>query len=70
MVVTGILYAYLFGAVIEQYQTLAVVCAVPSVIYGGFLFFVKESPTYLVAKGKEKEARKALQALRGEHTAS
>uniref|UniRef100_A0A0N7ZAW5 Major facilitator superfamily (MFS) profile domain-containing protein n=2 Tax=Scylla olivacea TaxID=85551 RepID=A0A0N7ZAW5_SCYOL len=65
MVVIGILYAYLFGAVIDNWRVLAVVCAVPVAIYGVLAFFVKESPTYLLSKGKEKEAREALQALRG-----
>ncbi|MPC12151.1 Solute carrier family 2, facilitated glucose transporter member 8 [Portunus trituberculatus] len=65
MVVVGILYAYLFGAVIDNWRLLAVVCAIPSVIYGLLAFFVKESPTYLLTRGKEKEARQALQALRG-----
>lgn len=65
MTVSGVLFAYLVGAVITDWRMLAVVCGVPVAIYGVLAFFVKESPTYLLKKGKEKEAREALQTLRG-----
>lgn len=67
MVVIGILYAYVFGAVVQPWRGLAGVCAIPLAIYAVLLFLVKESPTYLFAKGKETQTKEALQVLRGKH---
>lgn len=66
MVVIGVSYAYVFGAIVNDTMTLSIICAIPTVIYAVLLFFVKESPTFLIAKGKEEEAREVLQKLRGE----
>lgn len=66
MVTIGILYAYVFGAIVEDIQSLALICAIPTVIYAVLLFFVKESPTFLITKGKDDEAREVMQKLRGE----
>ncbi|XP_042873724.1 facilitated trehalose transporter Tret1-like [Penaeus japonicus] len=65
MVVFGILYAYVFGAFINSWQILAVICAVPTILYCVLMVFSKESPSYLLFKGKEKEAKEALQHFRG-----
>ena len=37
----------------------------PSVILAVMMFFMPESPYYLLLKGREEDARKALQWLRG-----
>lgn len=65
MVVIGILYAYVFGAFINSWQILAVVCAVPTLIFCVLMVFSKESPSYLLSKGKDKEAQEAMQYFRG-----
>ncbi|KAK7066789.1 Solute carrier 2 (Facilitated glucose transporter) member 8 [Halocaridina rubra] len=67
MVVIGIEYAYVFGAFIETWQILAVVCAVPTVIYLVCMIFAKESPVFLLSKGKQKEAKESLQYFRGKN---
>ncbi|KAK8733783.1 hypothetical protein OTU49_006478 [Cherax quadricarinatus] len=65
MVVVGIEYGYVFGAIMNTWRGLAGICAIPAVIYLVLLLFVKESPPYLLSKGKDKEAREALQFFRG-----
>ncbi|KAG7159798.1 Facilitated trehalose transporter Tret1-like 19 [Homarus americanus] len=67
MVVVGLEYAYVFGAVMTTWRGMALVCAIPPVIYLFLVFFTKESPTYLLSKGKDKEAKEALQYFRGKH---
>ncbi|XP_037805090.1 solute carrier family 2, facilitated glucose transporter member 8-like isoform X2 [Penaeus monodon] len=61
----GILYAYLFGAVVESWRWLVLVCAVVGGIYFLLAIFIKESPTFLLSKGKEEEARASMQYFRG-----
>ncbi|XP_063608383.1 facilitated trehalose transporter Tret1-like [Penaeus indicus] len=61
----GILYAYIFGAFIDSWQILAVVCAVPTIIFCVLMVFSKESPSYLLSKGKDKEAQESMRYFRG-----
>ncbi|XP_045595886.1 facilitated trehalose transporter Tret1 [Procambarus clarkii] len=67
MVVVGIEFAYIFGAIVNSWRGLAGVCAIPVVVYFVLILFVKESPSYLLSKGKEKQAREVLQHFRGKH---
>ncbi|XP_042206693.1 facilitated trehalose transporter Tret1-like isoform X2 [Homarus americanus] len=67
MAVIGMLYSFVFGAVMNTWRGLAGICAIPPVIYLVLVLFAKESPTYLLSKGKEKEAKEALQYFRGKH---
>ncbi|XP_042234331.1 facilitated trehalose transporter Tret1-2 homolog [Homarus americanus] len=67
MVAFGIEYSYIFGAIMTSWRSLALVSAIPPVIYFILVFFTKESPTYLLSKGKEEEAKEALQYFRGKH---
>lgn len=67
MVTIGILYAYVFGSFIDNTRTLALICAIPTVVYAVLLFFIRESPTFHIAKGKDDEARETLQKLRGKN---
>ncbi|CAL4066056.1 unnamed protein product, partial [Meganyctiphanes norvegica] len=63
----GIIYTYSLGAAIE-WMWLALACAVLPIIYLGMIFmFVKESPVYLLSKGKSKEAEESLQYYRGKN---
>lgn len=61
----GILYAYLFGAVVESWRWLVLVCAAVGGVYLLLAMFIKESPTFLLSKGKEEEARQSMQYFRG-----
>ncbi|XP_068237920.1 facilitated trehalose transporter Tret1-like isoform X1 [Palaemon carinicauda] len=65
MVTLGLLYAMAIGAFVSSWQVLAGVCAIPPVIYFALLFFIKESPVYLLTKGKDDKAAAALQYFRG-----
>ncbi|KAG7170313.1 Facilitated trehalose transporter Tret1-like 10 [Homarus americanus] len=67
MAVGGIEFAYVFGIVMSTWRGLAGICAIPPIIYLTLLLFVKESPIYLLSKGKEREAREALQYFRGKN---
>ena len=65
MLVSGIAYAYIFGAIMPSWQSLAAVCAAPPIIYFILIFMMKESPVYLLSKGKTNEAEDSLQYFRG-----
>ena len=64
MITLGILFVYCIGAV-TTWKILAFVSAIPAVILFVVMFFSYETPNYLIQKGKETEARKALQHFRG-----
>ena len=61
----GILLSYSIGAVL-CWQWLAVVSLAPSILFGVSMFFSRESPTFLVSKGRTEEAKNNLQYFRGE----
>ncbi|XP_045107890.1 facilitated trehalose transporter Tret1-2 homolog [Portunus trituberculatus] len=65
MVTLGLLYAYVLGAVVASWRLLAGLCIIPVILYAILMFFAKESPSYLLFKGKEDEAAAALQYFRG-----
>ncbi|ROT70590.1 putative solute carrier family 2, facilitated glucose transporter member 8 isoform X2 [Penaeus vannamei] len=50
----GILYAYLFGAVVESWRWLVLVCAAVGGVYLLLAIFIKESPTFLLSRGSEQ----------------
>nr|XP_050034323.1 facilitated trehalose transporter Tret1-like [Dermacentor andersoni] len=61
----GILIGYTMGKWLN-YKWLAAACLVPAVINGAtFLFYVRESPMWLLQKGRRKEAMEALRFYRG-----
>ncbi|MPC82771.1 Solute carrier family 2, facilitated glucose transporter member 8 [Portunus trituberculatus] len=64
MVTLGLLYAYVLGAVVASWRLLAGLCIIPVILYAILMFFAKESPSYLLFKGKEDEAAAALQYFR------
>jgi len=66
MVTIGILLSYAIGAVL-CWQWLAVVSLAPSILFGVSMFFSKESPTFLIAKGRTEEAKNVLQYFRGKN---
>lgn len=65
MVTIGMLYAFGMGAVLPSWRWLAGLCIVPPVAYFILMFFAKESPSYLLYKGKDDQAAAALQHFRG-----
>ncbi|KAH6930623.1 hypothetical protein HPB50_015571 [Hyalomma asiaticum] len=67
MVALGIFVGYTMGKWLT-YQWLAAASLVPAVINGlAFLLYVRESPLWLLQKGRNKEAMAALQFYRGAH---
>ncbi|ROT67943.1 putative facilitated trehalose transporter Tret1 isoform X2 [Penaeus vannamei] len=65
MVTTGILSVYVLGAAISSWRILAGVFAGLPVLTFVAVLFLKESPLYLVSKGKEDEAAASLRFFRG-----
>lgn len=61
----GILLIYVLGKWLD-YKWLAAACLVPASISGAaFVFYVRESPQWLLQKGRRKEAIAAMQFYRG-----
>ncbi|XP_042878651.1 facilitated trehalose transporter Tret1-like [Penaeus japonicus] len=67
MVTSGILSTYVLGGVLTSWRSLAGIMAVLPVLTFISVCFLKESPVYLVSKGKEDEAATSLQFYRGKH---
>ncbi|XP_045615875.1 facilitated trehalose transporter Tret1-2 homolog isoform X2 [Procambarus clarkii] len=65
MITIGVMYAYAFGALVSTWQLLAGLCIIPSALYCILMLFAKESPYFLLSKGKEEQAAAALQFFRG-----
>lgn len=65
LMVTGILVTYVIGAFISI-KTTGILCFVMSIVFGIILFFIPESPLYLVQKKRDNDAAKSLKWLRGE----
>ncbi|CAH1985407.1 unnamed protein product [Acanthoscelides obtectus] len=63
----GILLCYLFGAFYE-WKMLALIGAILAVPFLVLIWFIPETPRFLVYRGNEEESRKALQWLRGADT--
>ncbi|XP_033154860.1 facilitated trehalose transporter Tret1-2 homolog [Drosophila mauritiana] len=64
LIVSGVLYGYLVGAFLPL-LTINILCAILPVIFAIVHFFMPESPVYLAMKGRNDDAAKALQWLRG-----
>ncbi|KAJ9573972.1 hypothetical protein L9F63_008630, partial [Diploptera punctata] len=60
----GIFYVYLLGALLP-YLSMSLFCTVLPVLFVVTFFWMPESPMYLLSKGKEKKAERALCRLRG-----
>lgn len=52
MIVTGILFVYLIGALVNVFW-LSIIGGIIPLVFGLIFFFMPESPTYLVASGKD-----------------
>nr|XP_027220999.1 facilitated trehalose transporter Tret1-like [Penaeus vannamei] len=67
MLTTGILYAFFLGAVVGNWRIQALLCMLPPGLLLVSMYFAKESPIFLLAKGKDEEAEKSLQFFRGKN---
>lgn len=65
MVTVGILYVYAVGAG-ACWTWIALACLVPAIIFSVGMFFSKESPSYLLMKNKDEEAKDSLVFFRGD----
>lgn len=63
----GILLCYLFGTFYE-WQALALVGVILSIPFVIVFWVIRETPRFLISKGKEEETQQALQWLRGSKT--
>jgi sugar porter (SP) family MFS transporter len=69
MIVTGILAAFIVNAILassENWRLMLGLAAVPSIILLIGMFFMPETPRYLVHSGEEEEARDVLEELPGD----
>lgn len=63
----GILITYVIGAFVPWNVLAWILSAFPALLFGA-MYFMPETPTWLLSKNREEEARKSLQFLRGVHT--
>lgn len=63
-IVSGILYVYVIGPYVS-WAALQWACLALPVIFAAAFFFMPETPTYYLTKGKREEAIASLQWLRG-----
>lgn len=64
-VTLGILYVYAIGPFVS-YEGLAILCGIiPVIMFVLVILIAPETPTYLLRKGKRKEAERSLVLLRG-----
>ncbi|XP_065371228.1 facilitated trehalose transporter Tret1-like [Calliphora vicina] len=63
--VSGVLYVYAIGPFVS-YQALQWFCLALPIVFVACFVFMPESPYYYVGKGRQEEASKALQFLRGQ----
>jgi len=72
-IVAGILLSYLSNYWIAQIIThdawrwMLGVISIPSIIFFGLIFFIPDSPRWLVLKGKKEEAKSVLQKIRSKN---
>ncbi|CAG7825446.1 unnamed protein product, partial [Allacma fusca] len=66
-IVAGILFTYIVGS-FTSWSVLSMISAIIPVILAIGMFFMPDTPRYLLMKGKDQEARKALKWLRGAET--
>ncbi|XP_039755973.1 facilitated trehalose transporter Tret1 isoform X2 [Pararge aegeria] len=64
MITVGILFAYAVGSYTSVF-VFNILCTLIPIIFGLVFFFMPESPSFLVVKGRSDEAKDALIRLRG-----
>ncbi|KAB7497332.1 Facilitated trehalose transporter Tret1, partial [Armadillidium nasatum] len=66
LVFVGILFSYCMGVTFTNFRWIAISCAVIPCICSLLMLLCKESPFYLLSKGKDQEAEAALKSFRGD----
>lgn len=66
MITVGILFSYVVGSYTSVF-VFNILCLCIPLVFGVIFFFMPESPSYLVVKGRNDEARSALVRLRGDN---
>ena len=66
LIVMGILFSYIVGSFTNVFWLSVISGSIP-LFFAAIFYFMPESPTYLVEKGRSQEAVKALKWLRGQH---
>jgi len=64
MFCVGILYVYIFGAILP-YVRMSIACTVLPVLFAVTFFWMPESPLHLLNKGQTDKAKESLRWLRG-----
>ena len=65
MYALGSLYTYILGSLIQSWRIIAWLQIIPCFLLGVSVFFVPDSPYWLVERGREEDARTSLKILRG-----
>ena len=65
MYALGSLYTYILGSLIQSWRIIAWLQIIPCFLLGVSVFFVPDSPYWLVERGREEDARISLKILRG-----
>ena len=61
----GNLFTFILGYFISSWRLIAWILLLPSIIQGVAVFFVPDSPFWLLEKGRDADARESLSKLRG-----
>lgn len=61
----GSIFTYITGYFIDSWRIIAWIQVIPCLLMGVFVFFVPDSPYWLIEKGRYQEAQKSLTILRG-----
>lgn len=69
MVTFGILLVYILGGVDVSIQAISIVCGIIPLIFGVLFFFMPDTPSWYLSKGRESDARKSLEFFRGKNFA-
>lgn len=65
LIIAGILFAYIVGAILPLFVT-SVVCGAIPLLFGAIFSFMPESPVYLVIEKRDDDAVKSYKWLRGD----
>lgn len=64
LLTVGVLFTYII-ATFTSIKVYTIICAIVPLVFGVVFFLQPETPVYLLKKGKDDEARKALLRFRG-----
>lgn len=64
LIIAGILFSYIVGAYLPVFLY-SIICGVIPPVFGIIFSFMPESPVYLVAEGRDDDAKKSFKWLRG-----